>query len=78
VWADRVVELAELVDRDRHLRAVGGQVAPELLDLDRAVVALDDAVGLRAAAAGADVAQFGPGADEALERRDLEAWGRCR
>jgi len=56
VRADVVVELSEVVDHRGHLRAVGGQVAPELLDLDGAVVALDDAVGLRALAARADVA----------------------
>jgi hypothetical protein len=47
VRSDRVVELAECFDHRRHLCAVGGQVAPERFDLDRAVVALDDAVGLR-------------------------------
>src|SRR4051794_611586 len=70
---DRVVEVAEVVDHAGHLGAVGGQLAPELLDLDRAVVALDDAVGLRRPAPGAYVTQLGPGSDEALERGGLEA-----
>jgi hypothetical protein len=46
VWPDRVVELAEGLDHLGHLGAVGGQRSPEVLDLDSAAVALDDAVGL--------------------------------
>ncbi len=36
----------------------GGQVAPEVFYLDGAVVALDDAVGLRAASARADLREW--------------------
>jgi hypothetical protein len=73
VWADVVVELAEVLDHHGHLGAVGRQSAPEVLDLDRAVVALDDAVGLRALAAGADVREFGPRSDVAGEADGLVA-----
>jgi hypothetical protein len=50
-----------------NLYAVGGQLPPEVLDLDRAVVALDDAVGLRAAASRADVGELGAAVDVAPE-----------
>lgn len=64
---DVVVELSERFDHPSHLGPVGGELAPEVLDLDRAVVALDDAVGLQALAARTDVRELGAGRDVALE-----------
>ncbi len=40
--------------RPHETLAVSGELAPELLDLDGAVVALDNAVGLRRPSAGAE------------------------
>lgn len=67
--SDVVVELAECFDTDGHLGAVGGQFAPKVFDLDGAVVALDDAVGLWACL----VRELGPRVDVAREAVALVA-----
>jgi hypothetical protein len=44
VRADLIADRPERLDHLPHLQAVGGEVAPEVLDLDPAVKALDHAV----------------------------------
>jgi hypothetical protein len=64
-----VVELVVGGDRGGQRGPVVGQLAPQLLDLDRAEEALDDAVGLRAVDPGADVRELGPRGDVAGKAR---------
>jgi len=57
VWPDAVVDVAEAGGLHRERAAVVDRGAVEVLVLQRAEESLDDAVGLRAPDAGADVAQ---------------------
>ena len=57
VGSDGVVDLAEAADFDGEGAGVVDRAAEQVLILERAEEALDDAVGLRAPDAGADVAQ---------------------
>lgn len=60
-----VVELAEGIDLGRQLEDVADLDAVQVLVLEGAEEALDDAVGLRGVVSGADVAEFGSGVEEA-------------
>jgi hypothetical protein len=75
VRAAGVVERAVVGDGGGHRRAVVGQLAPELLDLDRAEEALDDAVGLGALDPGADMRELRARSDVA--RKPGGAVGRA-